>query len=137
MIVGLGLDVVEVDRVAASLARFGRRFAERVLTPAELARMPEKAAPYVSGLFAAKEAGVKALGTGFRDGIHFRSVEIVPDDLGKPDIRFHGPAAARAGELGADRALVSITHGRDTAAAVVILERDPRPPEAAPPDQPR
>jgi holo-[acyl-carrier protein] synthase len=122
MIVGLGLDVVERDRIDAALARFGQRFLARVLTPAERATLPPQPSARVAGLFAAKEAAVKALGTGFALGIGFAHLEILPDALGRPVLGLSGPAKARADALGVTGWHVSISHGRDTAVAVVVLE---------------
>ena len=122
MIVGLGLDVAELDRMEALLAKYGDRFLARILTPAERAALPPARLPRVTGLFAAKEAAVKALGTGFSQGIGFAHLEILSDALGRPVLALHGPALARARSLGATRWHVSITHGRATAAAVVVME---------------
>ncbi len=122
MIVGLGLDVVELPRIAAALSRFGDRFCARILTPAESAALPPAPISRLAGLFAAKEAAVKALGTGFSQGIGFHHLEILPDALGRPILRFFGPAQDRATALGAANVHLSITHSRDTAAAVVVLE---------------
>lgn len=122
MIVGLGLDVTELDRVEAILARFGERFLERILTPAERADLPASRLSRVAGLFAAKEATVKALGTGFSQGIAFSHLEILSDPLGRPLLTLAGPAKDRADAIGATYWHVSITHGRTTAAAVVVME---------------
>lgn len=122
MIVGLGIDVVEVDRIRRSLERFGDRFLEKVLTPAERGSIRGDRTAYAAARFAAKEAASKALGTGFRRGVSFQTIEVVDLASGKPEIRFLGRAAARFTALGAKNALVSLTHGRDTAAAVVVLE---------------
>jgi len=123
MIVGLGLDVVELARVERSLQRFGERFARRILTPAELAAMPPAhAAPYLAVRFAAKEAASKALGTGIASGVGFQDMEVLRLPSGQPVLHLTGGAAARLLALGGARAHVSLTHGRDTAAAVVVLE---------------
>ena len=123
MIVGLGLDVTELDRLDAALTRFGDRFLARILTPAERAALPASRLARVAGLFAAKEAAVKALGTGFSQGIGFAHLEILSDTLGRPVLTLHGPARTRADALGATAWHVSITHGRATAVAVVVLEK--------------
>lgn len=123
MIRGLGLDLVEMDRIRGSLARFGERFLVRVLTPLERESLPhDDPAPRVAVLFAAKEAAVKALGTGFSYGIGFHSLEITHLPTGQPVLTLHGAAKARAETLGARQTFLSLTHGRDTAAAVVVLE---------------
>lgn len=122
MIVGLGLDLVELPRIDAALARFGDRFLARILTPAERDALPPRPLARLAGLFAAKEAAAKALGTGFAQGVTFQHLEILPDPLGRPTLTLHGPALAQAQRLGATTWHVSITHERATAAAVVVLE---------------
>jgi holo-[acyl-carrier protein] synthase len=125
MIVGLGVDVVELDRIALSLARYGERFLRRVLTEYERSRLPRNPVPFLAARFAAKEAGAKALGTGFRRGVGLHSIEVRDLPSGKPEIRFHGAALAVCAELGAVDFHLSLTHGRDLAAAVVVLEARP------------
>ncbi|WP_243362950.1 holo-[acyl-carrier-protein] synthase [Fundidesulfovibrio terrae] len=122
MIVGLGMDVTELDRIAKVYERHGERFLEKILTPAERAAMPAKAVPFLAARFAAKEAGAKALGTGFRGGVWYKEIEVTADALGKPRVLFHGHARERAMSLGVTHTHVSLTHGRDVAAAVVVLE---------------
>jgi len=123
MIVGLGLDVVELDRIASALERFGGRFLDRVLTDYERSRLPSRhPVPFVAARFAAKEAASKALGTGFRQGVHLRTLEVRDLPSGKPEIHFLGAALERFEALGASGAHISLTHGRDTAAAVVVIE---------------
>ncbi len=119
----LGLDLTEVDRVAGVLERHGERFLERVFRPGEIRRArrhPRAFAEHVAGRFAAKEAAMKALGLGWR-GLAFRDIEIGRDERGKPLLAFHGKALARARSLEVVSAEVTITHGRDIAAAVVAL----------------
>ncbi len=127
MIVGLGADLVEVARMEALLERWGERAVRRMLAPGEresLARLPRRAwAPFVARRFAAKEAAVKALGTGFGDGIGLRQVEVGHDGRGRPLLRLHGTAQARFEALGATRAHLSIADERGFALAFVILER--------------
>ena len=119
----LGIDLTEVDRVAAVLDRWGDRFVERVFRPGELSRArrhPRARAEHVAGRFAAKEATMKALGTGWH-GVAFRDIEVGRDARGKPVLALHGRALSRARELGVASMEVSITHGSRTAAAVVAL----------------
>jgi len=119
----LGLDLAEVERVAGLLERWGDRFVDRVFLPGELRRgrrHPRAFAEHVAGRFAAKEAAMKALGTGWR-GLAFRDIEVGRDSRGKPTLAFHGKALARARALGVTSMEVSITHTRQTAAAVVAL----------------
>jgi holo-[acyl-carrier protein] synthase len=123
-IVGIGLDLVELSRLAEVLGRHPRRFLERICRPGEvLARSgPEALVQHVGGLFAAKEAVLKALGTGWGRGVAFRDVEIVRADGSGPTVRLHDGALRRAHDLGVERVHVSITHERGHAAAVAVLE---------------
>ena len=123
-ILGLGLDLVELERLAEVLARHRERFLERVCRPGEVATRGDGDAmvQHVGGLFAAKEAVLKALGTGWGRGAGFRDVEVVRQPGLGPTIRLHGGALRRAGELGVERIHVSITHERGHAAAVAVLE---------------
>ncbi|WP_319781242.1 holo-[acyl-carrier-protein] synthase [Maridesulfovibrio sp.] len=124
MIIGLGIDITELDRIKRSLDKYGERFAEKILTPAELELLPEKnPVPYVAARFAAKEAAVKALGTGFAEGITFHTIEITRMESGAPHLNFLGKARERSKLMGVAGIHISITHGRDTAAAVVVLEK--------------
>lgn len=124
MIIGLGIDITELDRIERSLEKFGERFAEKILTPEELKLMPgKKPVPYLAARFAAKEAAVKALGTGFSEGITFQCLEITRLESGAPQLNFHGRALERSMEMGVQGIHISITHGRDNAAAVVVLEK--------------
>jgi holo-[acyl-carrier protein] synthase len=122
MIVGLGLDVVELERIRGAWERFGHRFAARVLTPAELEALPRHPVSFLAARFAAKEAASKALGTGIARGVGWHDMEVRRQDSGKPELLLHGAARRTAHALGATRAHVSLTHGRDVAAAVVVLE---------------
>ena len=119
----LGLDVIEVDRIAGVLERHGERFLARIFREGEIRRQrrhPRAFAEHVAGRFAAKEAAMNALGLGWR-GLAFRDIEIGRDDRGKPLVAFHGKALVRARSLEMIAAEVSITHGRDIAAAVVAV----------------
>lgn len=125
MILGLGIDLVEIPRIARAYARFGENFATRILHGEELATMPvgAGAAQFIAARFAAKEAAVKALGTGFSNGICFTDFCVSKNEMGQPMLNFYGAASAACARLGATRAHLSLTHGRDTAAAVVVLEK--------------
>jgi holo-[acyl-carrier protein] synthase len=117
------MDLTEVDRIQGVLARHGERFLARVFLPGEIRRErrhPRALAEHVAGRFAAKEAAMKALGLGWR-GLAFRDIEVGRDPRGKPLLAFHGAARRRAEELRVRAAEVTITHGRDIAAAVVAL----------------
>ena len=122
MILGLGVDVVELERIAKVWRRHGTRFASKILTISELEAMPSAPIAYLASRFAAKEAAVKALGTGFRDKITLQSVALSSNDLGQPRLHLQEHALHRARALGADTWHVSLSHSRQTACAVVILE---------------
>jgi holo-[acyl-carrier protein] synthase len=119
----VGVDIIEIERVRRVLKRHPERFLERVFTPEEVAycrgRISELAAR-----FAAKEAVMKALGTGAR-GVAWREIEILPDNRGKPLIYLYGGAERRAREIGLDGLDVSLSHSRDSAVAMVVGHRDP------------
>jgi holo-[acyl-carrier protein] synthase len=122
VIVGLGLDVASIERVARALDRFGSRFWERILTERECAELATRAdrAVALAGRFAAKEAASKALG-GPRD-VWWQDVEVARGVHGVPVLHLLGPADQHARRLGVVRSLVSITHDAGVAAAVVVLE---------------
>lgn len=124
MIVGSGIDLVEIDRIQRSLDRFGERFLNRVYTRAEQVYCLRKhhAAESLAARFAAKEAGAKALGTGMSHGVTWVEIEVVREPGGRPTIQFHGRAAEIAGTLKARRAALSLTHSRNLAMASVVLE---------------
>ena len=124
MIVGLGLDVAELSRIERAWRRHGARFTRRILTRAETAAMPSNPVPWLAARFAAKEAASKALGTGFSNGITFRDMEIHSLPSGQPFLVLHDEALNKAKSLGVGRMHVSLTHGREVAAAVVILESE-------------
>lgn len=119
----MGLDLAPVPRVASALERWGDRFLERLFVPGELrvTRVhPRAFAEHVAGRFAAKEAAMKALGTGWR-GIAFREIRVGRDGSGKPVLALTGRAAERARRLRVRAIEVSITHTAEIAAAVVLL----------------
>ena len=124
MIVGVGTDLAEISRVARSIERFGDRFLARVYTAGEIAycRTKKNFAESFAARFAAKEAGAKALGTGISYGVSWQEFEVLRAPSGKPSLVLHGRAAEIAGRLGVVHATLSLTHSRDTAMAVVILE---------------
>jgi holo-[acyl-carrier protein] synthase len=125
MVVGTGIDVVEIERVARSIERYGSRFLERVYTAAEIAycqRKRRNAAESFAARFAAKEAGAKALGTGIGFGVTWRELEVGREPAGRPLLLLHGRAAEIAASLGVRRSSLSITHTRTQSTALVILE---------------
>jgi holo-[acyl-carrier protein] synthase len=127
MIVGSGIDLVEIGRIQRSVERYGQRFLDRVFTAAEQAYCLRKrrAAESLAARFAAKEAGAKALGTGISQGVNWLEIEVVREPGGRPALRFYGRAAQFALRLGARRAALSITHTADLAMASVVLEDEP------------
>ena len=126
MIVGIGIDLIEVDRIQAIYARHRQRFVQRILTPAEQLYVMRHADPSqrLAGRWAAKEAAFKALGTGLAGGIAWKDAEILNEESGKPVVYFHGKALERAKKLGATLFHVTITHSNTLAMAQVILEKE-------------
>jgi holo-[acyl-carrier protein] synthase len=125
MIVGTGVDIAEVPRIRESIKRYGDRFLRRIFTEGEISYCEQKATRYESyaARFAAKEAGMKALGTGWSRGVRWRDIEVVRPKGQRPTIQFHGAAAAIAAQLGASNIVLSLTHTCEQALAHVILEK--------------
>ena len=121
-IVGLGMDATEVARIADTLERYGDRFLRRVFTEEEIAYCMRRKhpAPHLAGRLAAKEAGMKAIGTGHAFGVLWRDLEVARRG-GPPQLRFHNAAGDHFARLGATRALLTITHTDALALAHVIL----------------
>ena len=121
-VLGIGIDIESVTRVSRLLDRYGTRFVERVFTAAEASYSLRRARPaqHLAARFAAKEAAMKALGTGHSHGVVWRSVEVLRE-TGPPRLRFHGAAARRFAAMGATRSLVAISHSGDFALAQVIV----------------
>lgn len=122
-IIGLGLDIVDLRRIGAIHARRGEPFILRFCRPGEW--QPRQGAAlieHIGGLFAAKEAVMKAIGSGWGKGVGFRQIEVVRTADGAPSVRLHAAAAARANGLGVAHIHLSITHERSYAAAVAVLE---------------
>ncbi len=124
MIVGTGVDITEVGRVAEAVERFGERFLRRVFTPAEVAYCSSKhnKIERLAARFAAKEAALKALGTGLRHGITWQQVEVRRQPGSRPTIAFSGVAAQYATRLGVKHVSLSLSHTAEQAIAMVILE---------------
>jgi holo-[acyl-carrier protein] synthase len=125
LIVGTGVDLCEVDRIRKAItASHGSRLVERVFTAREIAYAERKANPYerYAARFAAKEAGMKALGTGWRGGLGWQDLEVINESSGRPTLKLHGRAAEIAANLGVVRISLSITHTAEQALASVILE---------------
>lgn len=113
-----GVDAVEIDRIESVLGRHGQRFLDRIYTPAEIAYCRGRVRD-LAVRFAAKEAVSKALGTGMH-GVRWRDMEVVTDRRGKPHVRLHGSAKARAEQLGIQDLAISLTHSRNLAIATVV-----------------
>lgn len=124
MIFGIGTDIVRVARIEQDIARYGERFAARILTDGELAEYRRQAnkAGFLARRFAAKEAAAKAMGTGFRDGMTLRDIGVAHDGNGRPRLEFSGRAAAFIAERRIARAHVSLADELDHAVAFVTLE---------------
>lgn len=123
-ILGIGTDLAEVDRIRHSVERFGDRFVNRIYTPREIAYARSKANSLerFAARFAAKEAGMKAIGTGWNFGVRWQDFEVANLPSGRPTLKLHGRAAEIAERLGARYVHLSLTHTSAMALAVVILE---------------
>jgi holo-[acyl-carrier protein] synthase len=124
VIVGLGIDLAEVDRIRKAIERHGRRFTDRIYTATEIAYVERKANRYerYAARFAAKEAGMKAIGTGWKRGVSWQDFEVTNLPSGRPTLRFHGVAAQIADSLGVRNIALSLTHTAEQGLAIVILE---------------
>jgi holo-[acyl-carrier protein] synthase len=124
MIVGTGVDLAEVARIRDAVERYGQRFIGRIYTPGEIAYVERKANRYerYAGRFAAKEAGMKAIGTGWKRGVRWRDFEVANLPSGRPTLRLHGEAAKIAERMGVKSVQLSITHTAELGMAHVILE---------------
>lgn len=124
MILGIGTDLIEISRIAQSIARHGDHFLRRIYTEGEIGYCSRKknGAERYASRFAAKEAAAKALGTGISRGVTWREFEVTRRPGMRPEIQFHGRAASIAVSLGVKHAVLSLTHSRDLAMAYVILE---------------
>ena len=123
MIIGVGLDLVELERIKKSWQRFGESFAKRILRPEELEILPKQPAAFLGSRFAAKEAAVKALGTGFNQGLTWQDLQVYSLPSGQPRLAFHNQALSLAQDLQVQAVHLSLTHERGMAAAMVVLEK--------------
>src|SRR5216683_1603661 len=121
-IIGLGLDATDIERIAATIERYGERFVHRIFTAGEVAYCTRRRVPAIhfAGRFAAKEAAMKALGTGHSEGVLWRDIEVVRRG-GPPQLALHGGAARRFVAIGGHSSLVTITHSEDLALAEVLI----------------
>ena len=124
-ILGIGVDIVEISRMADLRQRHGERFKDLLFVPEEYEYCLSRAKPdeCFAARFAAKEAVMKALGTGWAEGVAFTGIEVVRQEGGKPEIRLHGSTAKRAGELGAGTIHLSLSHSTISAIAQVLIEK--------------
>ncbi len=120
----MGVDLAEVPRIRQSIERFGSKFIDRIYTPGEISYVERKANRFerYAARFAAKEAGMKAIGTGWRRGVTWHDFEVANLPSGRPTLRLSGKAAEFAAKLGVKGISVSLTHTAEQALAVVILE---------------
>lgn len=131
MILGIGTDLVDIRRIERALARHGGRFEARLFTPQEIARARSRPSPSAAYArrFALKEAAAKALGTGFRDGLTLRDIEVTNDALGRPQVHWHGKAAGQLTRLTPPGMRVvshaSVSDEHPYASALVIIEALP------------
>lgn len=125
MIYGIGADIVQVSRMKESLDRFGERFAQRILAEPEIEEFHGDARPahFLAKRFAAKEAVLKALGAGFRDGIRLSDIQVTHDSAGKPGLSYSGATAAMVEQCGVEESHLSLADEKEYAVAFVILLR--------------
>ena len=124
MIVGSGVDLAEVPRIKRAFDHYGARFRDRIFTELEIAYVERKANRYerYAARFAAKEAGMKAIGTGWRHGVRWKDFEVTNLPSGKPTLKLHGVAAEVGAKLGVTNIALSLTHTAELGMAYVILE---------------
>lgn len=124
MIVGTGIDIAEVPRIREAIERHGEKFLQRIFTEGEIQYCESKAnrIERYAARFAAKEAGMKAIGTGWNHGVRWRDIEVARKPGGRPTLLLHGKAAEFAAKLGATNIALSLTHTAEEAMAQVILE---------------
>ena len=124
MILGTGVDLAEVRRIREAIERYGERFIHRIYTAGERAYVERKANKFERyvGRFAAKEAGMKAIGTGWKRGVTWQDFEVANLPSGRPTLRLHGEAAKIAEKMGVKSISLSITHTAELGMAHVILE---------------
>ena len=125
MTLASGVDIIEISRVKRVLERYGQRFLDRVYTAREIAYCRGRA-PNLAARFAAKEATMKALGTGVR-GVGWKDIEVIRHESGAPSVMLHGRGKRRAQRLGVRDISLSLSHSRDYAVAFVVVQREPEP----------
>ncbi|MBQ7738346.1 MAG: holo-ACP synthase [Desulfovibrionaceae bacterium] len=124
MIIGIGCDIADIERIETTLERFGDNFLKHILSDFERTQIHGPKATFLAGRFAAKEACAKAFGTGFSQGLSMPQIEVTNDERGRPSLIFQGEAQVLAKHLGVRRSFLSISHERKFAVAYVVLEGD-------------
>ncbi|HYL98704.1 MAG TPA: holo-ACP synthase [Blastocatellia bacterium] len=126
MIIAIGIDLIEILRIKSVLAKSGNRFRDRVFTRSEIEYCESQGSPFASyaARFAAKEAGMKALGKGWFDGVRWTDIEVTRADSGRPTIKLDGAALDEFNRLGGERIHLSLSHSRELAIAQVVIDRD-------------
>lgn len=124
MIIGIGVDLADANRIERMLVEYGSRFAERILAPSERAayRISSRPTWFVANRFAAKEALSKALGTGLRFPVTLHTISVVSDAVGKPEFRFHGALPEYLASRGVSHCHLTLSHEKDLACAMVVVE---------------
>ena len=124
MIIGIGVDLADANRIERMLVEYGSRFAERILAPSERAayRISSRPTWFVANRFAAKEALSKALGTGLRFPVTLHAISVVSDAIGKPEFRFHGALPEYLSGRGVSHCHLTLSHEKDLACAMVVVE---------------
>ena len=117
-----GVDIIEIPRIQQVLDRYGQRFLDRIFTPGEIAYCRGRA-PHLAGRFAAKEATMKALGTGIR-GVSWKDIEVTREESGAPSVKLHGRAEERAKRMRVGEISLSMSHSREYAVAFVVAQRE-------------
>ena len=125
-ILGIGVDIVDIHRIATMRERQGDRFGSIIFLPDEIAYCMARAKPdeCFAARFAAKEAVMKALGTGWAHGVAFTGIEVIMEESGKPGIALHGSTRDKAKDLGAGHIHLSLSHGESSAIAQVVIEKN-------------
>ncbi|MDJ0834087.1 MAG: holo-ACP synthase [Gammaproteobacteria bacterium] len=124
MLAGIGVDIAEIERFQKMIERYGDRVASRLLTAQERQQFYQRqqSPAFLASRFAAKEAASKALGSGIAQGIGFRSIEVINDPQGKPELAFHDAAERLARQQNIQRALLSLSDEKHYVVAMVVLE---------------
>ncbi|MDI6783149.1 MAG: holo-ACP synthase [bacterium] len=127
MVIGVGIDIISTERIKNALNRYGDRFIKRIYCPGEIEYCGSRKEPHLhyAARFAAKEALVKALGTGFRFGIKHTEIETKLNELGKPELTLHNTTFAISRQKGITRLSISLSHNDEQATAIVIAETNP------------